>query len=1010
MGLNNTKYDAVRYSFYHESIGNVIIEEPIGYNDDDLEYARNDEYHGIFTLFSNNLEFYGDSKDIIKNIYDTYGVETKLELKKEVLEQDAAQTNTMLWVEEYNSFADLTTYFEEKSKISCKFNSSGLATLFKTQEDIEVELEREFSLNGNTITQVPLNEFEIVPRDILSLSESIINGTQIFSLEGNSSPLTIVTSSKNDDFSDVDESPFSAVSGNFFWNQNQANSTALRINVDLRGSAIKTSSIISSDSPEEFESKFEIHKYNWNGTNYDFITKYDIATLVANGNYEKFNKTVDISLVLNDSLGFIHINDKTTTTVNTFDLSISDVSQYTTTFSQRNFVFIYDLLNKMTSIISGKNNKFKSNYFGVGGVGELTGLTNGMWIRGFHSFSKLYKSPNLSWKDIVSSLDAVFNIGFGIHKVGAKEMAIIEDKKYFFQDTIAHSSTDNVSELTKEVNPNMLFSELEFGYSAGGKYDEDMGLDEPNVKNKYATFIKNNKKKYSKISKVRTDSYGKEYARRKNQHGFPTVDTTYDYANWFLDIKVNGDSYTEKLWADRFDEAPEGVYSVETLTNAYFSPANNLLRHSSYFSSGFEKNLDESVRFTSSNGNSNLVTKLTGGNRLEESGNILNYNLDRPRFLPSIYKFTHVVTKEIRDKLKGYITINGESVPNTYCLWEFFDEGVSIKGYIKSVKLNSNQWEIIPFNEQTRRGNASQLVVNGVANIYTRTSLSSTIVDSTVNVAPIIGTLSYGSNTNTQVTVNWTVATDTNLAGYKVYYKLSSGTTWILFSTLGLVTTETITGLTETTSYDFSIIAYDSDTPVLSSPRSNIVTQETTDLTAPIIGVLSKSSESDSSIAVNWTAATDNIAVTGYKLHYKLSSVGTWTIIDTANTILSHTVTGLTANTSYDFKLKAYDLATNESSFSNVVTDLTLLSGDSWNSEFSSGANSTDTGACAGTAPYKYWNTTGLLVVNDYVYTSNNLGSALVGGNYWYKVGDGVFKINNTGKITESYACVTEIQ
>ncbi|PKV50311.1 putative secreted protein (Por secretion system target) [Aquimarina sp. MAR_2010_214] len=66
-----------------------------------------------------------------------------------------------------------------------------------------------------------------------------------------------------------------------------------------------------------------------------------------------------------------------------------------------------------------------------------------------------------------------------------------------------------------------------------------------------------------------------------------------------------------------------------------------------------------------------------------------------------------------------------------------------------------------------------------------------------------------------------------------------------------------------------------------------------------------------------WSAATDNVAVTGYDI-YQGSTVIT-TVTGT-----SYQVTGLTENTSYSFRIKAKDAANNQSGFSNTATATTL--------------------------------------------------------------------------------------
>ncbi|GKS14657.1 chitin-binding protein [Paenibacillus chitinolyticus] len=67
---------------------------------------------------------------------------------------------------------------------------------------------------------------------------------------------------------------------------------------------------------------------------------------------------------------------------------------------------------------------------------------------------------------------------------------------------------------------------------------------------------------------------------------------------------------------------------------------------------------------------------------------------------------------------------------------------------------------------------------------------------------------------------------------------------------------------------------------------------------------------------ISWSASTDNVGVTAYKIYNGSTLVGT-----TANgTTLSYNTAGLTANTSYTFTVRATDAAGNDSAASNAVT------------------------------------------------------------------------------------------
>jgi trimeric autotransporter adhesin len=175
--------------------------------------------------------------------------------------------------------------------------------------------------------------------------------------------------------------------------------------------------------------------------------------------------------------------------------------------------------------------------------------------------------------------------------------------------------------------------------------------------------------------------------------------------------------------------------------------------------------------------------------------------------------------------------------------------------------------------------------------------------------------LTASNITQTSVNLSWTASTDNvGVTAYDVYQ--GSG---VIQTVTG--TTASVTGLTASTSYTFSVKAKDAAGNV--SPSSNIVNVTTLappDTQAPTApSNLTASNITQTSVSLSWTASTDNVGVTGYDV-YQGSSV-----IQTV-TGTSASVTGLTANTAYSFSVKARDAAGNISPSSNVVNVTTLAS------------------------------------------------------------------------------------
>ncbi|RYZ29677.1 MAG: fibronectin type III domain-containing protein, partial [Sphingobacteriales bacterium] len=97
------------------------------------------------------------------------------------------------------------------------------------------------------------------------------------------------------------------------------------------------------------------------------------------------------------------------------------------------------------------------------------------------------------------------------------------------------------------------------------------------------------------------------------------------------------------------------------------------------------------------------------------------------------------------------------------------------------------------------------------------------------------------------------------------------------------------------------------------------ITAGSSDTTAPTAPTaLTASGTTATGTNLSWTAATDNVAVTGYDVYQGATVIGSTT------TATTYTVTGLTASTTYSFTVKAKDGSGNISAASNAVSVTTL--------------------------------------------------------------------------------------
>ncbi|HSX30595.1 MAG TPA: fibronectin type III domain-containing protein [Candidatus Saccharimonadales bacterium] len=165
-----------------------------------------------------------------------------------------------------------------------------------------------------------------------------------------------------------------------------------------------------------------------------------------------------------------------------------------------------------------------------------------------------------------------------------------------------------------------------------------------------------------------------------------------------------------------------------------------------------------------------------------------------------------------------------------------------------------------------------------------------------------------------QINLSWTGSTDNvGVTGYRI--QRGDG-----FSTTVTGTSYTDSGLTDATTYSYTVTAVDAAGN--SSTPSAVVSASTPDVTAPNTPTgLSAGAVSATQINLAWTASTDNVGVAGYNIYRNNAFV-------TTVTTTSYSDTGLTSSTTYQYTVSAIDAAHNESAKSTTASATTLAPPD----------------------------------------------------------------------------------
>ena len=180
------------------------------------------------------------------------------------------------------------------------------------------------------------------------------------------------------------------------------------------------------------------------------------------------------------------------------------------------------------------------------------------------------------------------------------------------------------------------------------------------------------------------------------------------------------------------------------------------------------------------------------------------------------------------------------------------------------------------------------------------------------------GNLTATAASGSQINLSWTASTDNvGVTGYLVERKNPGSSSFVQIGTT-TGTTYSDTGLTANSTYSYRVRATDAAGNL--SPFSNVAgaTTQGADTQPPTAPTNLTATASAGQINLSWTASTDNVGVTGYLVERENPGSSSFVQIGTT-TGTTYSDTGLTANSTYSYRVRATDAAGNLSPYSNVA-------------------------------------------------------------------------------------------
>lgn len=217
------------------------------------------------------------------------------------------------------------------------------------------------------------------------------------------------------------------------------------------------------------------------------------------------------------------------------------------------------------------------------------------------------------------------------------------------------------------------------------------------------------------------------------------------------------------------------------------------------------------------------------------------------------------------------------------------DGGNSFTTLVASTPNDGSEVVAIPNTPST----TARIKVEAVGNIFFDISNANFTI--TAGSACGIPTgLAASAITNTTANISWGAVS--GALSYDVDYKAASSGTWINVATGTTATSANLSGLTEGTVYDYRV-----RTNCSGGTGSYAQAQFTTTAPCNAPGGLTSSAISASGATVSWTAVS---GASNYTVEYKTAAGSTWTTAAAATTATSVNLTGLTASTLYDWRVR----------------------------------------------------------------------------------------------------------
>ena len=685
------QYEYVRYFIIVDEIL-TQINEPSNWNTTNKEYLRSKQYHGFTVKISDLVQFNGESAVFLESLYREKGGNALAYIIEERRNSDTDD-----WEEVVTGELDFTTVSFGYGEFNIKINSESLAKVFQSRWRTELNVLKKTNLDGDELDLNDLQTRTVAMHDRgLEGRNTLDIGTEYSINLAHPSDTTysanaILFTKLEDSFYSLPKpmeiarekyignsaEPYKADIDNLFFIQRQATTVPVTFDINVV-SEVSISNYM--DTVYQIELMIYNLKDNASTYTYEYVREsYDILTSVVAKNNNKttlnYSGSVTVDLKPNQgvSLAFVCHGKKggssdSNIVVKAASVRLSGATVADGTSTQ--VIMPYDFFQRHILLMSG--GLLDSEYL----TKCRHSITTGFMIRNVPQTTENPTPISITFQKLYNSFDSITPIGLDISRNTVK----IEKREYFYQTFLSHDFGNEITKVEFSYDKESSYSEINIGFSTSNFSKED-ALDEFNVRTVFTTPISKFRKKYNAVSDIQGSGYVMEKLRRiqYNADIERTQSRRGDSTKFLMDLEDN--EYKIRKYETDFVGFPTNLYNSAAAYNFRFSPMNRLRQQSKWLTAGLYKDRDKFFTFSSSTGNTSMVTQPIGEPPMAEDGNFPINDAGRPRFVNERVKFQ---VKPVN--FNAILNQRVDGVKRYYGLFSFLYRGEKRYGYLLSYK------------------------------------------------------------------------------------------------------------------------------------------------------------------------------------------------------------------------------------------------------------------------------------------------------------------------------------